>query len=177
MRYSLIRSMDISNGEGVGVSLFVQGCPFHCKGCFNQETWDFKGGKEFTEEVKDKFLELVGKPYIQRVSFLGGEPLCDENISDVMSLICSIRNKYPNKKIWIYTGFQWEDMMHIKNIYDVARLHTLQISDVICDGRFELNKQDINHKQVNWVGSTNQRVIDRQQTFINGKIVLYKAGA
>ena len=87
MRYSQIREMDISNGEGIGVSLFVQGCHFHCKGCFNQETWDFNGGKQWTKETKNKFVELAGKPYVKRISILGGEPLADENITEVYFLL------------------------------------------------------------------------------------------
>ena len=87
MRYAQIRSMDISNGEGVGIALFVQGCHFHCKNCFNQDTWDFNGGKEWTKKTKNEFLELIEKPYIKRVSFLGGECLADENLEGVYDLI------------------------------------------------------------------------------------------
>lgn len=137
MRYAQIRSMDISNGEGVGVSLFVQGCPFHCKNCFNSETWDFNGGKEWTEETKNKFMELIDRPYIKRISILGGEPLAEQNLDGVLSLIKEIREKYPisqnpnsenigksrvledenskemriscpEKSIWLYTGFNTE---------------------------------------------------------------------
>lgn len=176
MRYSLIRSMDISNGEGVGVSLFVQGCPLHCEGCFNQETWDFNGGKEFTDDVKRKFLELAGKPFVQRISFLGGEPLCDENVFDVVDLISNIKMLYPEKKIWIYTGYKWEGMSDIKKNADVVRVAALWQADVVCDGRFILSKQDINHKQVKWVGSTNQRIIDTHKTFEIGEVVEYKTG-
>ena len=91
MRYAQIRSMDISNGEGVGIALFVQGCHFHCKNCFNQDTWDFNGGKEWTKETKNEFLELIEKPYIKRVSFLGGECLADENLEGVYDLIKNIK--------------------------------------------------------------------------------------
>ena len=133
IRYASIRSMDISNGEGVGVALFVQGCHFHCKNCFNPETWDFNNGKEWTVEVKNKFLELVGRPYIKRVSILGGEPLVEENINDVLDLVAEINKRYntpqdkvyitdknnnilmgfpdkirlssPKKSIWLYTGY------------------------------------------------------------------------
>jgi len=83
MRYASIRDLDISNGEGIGVALFVQGCKFHCKNCFNQVTWDFQGGKEFTQQVREGFLKLIQRPFIQRVSILGGEPLEDENYRDV----------------------------------------------------------------------------------------------
>lgn len=102
MRYAQIRSMDISNGEGVGVSLFVQGCPFHCKNCFNSETWDFNGGKEWTEKTKNKFMELIDRPYIKRVSFLGGECLADQNLDEVLKLVKQIRISFPKKTIWLW---------------------------------------------------------------------------
>ena len=105
MRYASIRSMDISNGEGVGVSLFVQGCDRHCFNCFNSETWDFNGGKEWTEETKNKFIKLIDRPYINRISILGGEPLAERNIDEVLSLIKEIRISYPEKYIWLYTGY------------------------------------------------------------------------
>ena len=142
MRYAQIRSIDISNGEGVGVSLFVQGCDKkpHCKNCFNPETWDFNGGKEWTEETKNKFLELIDRPYIKRVSILGGEPLAEQNLDGVLDLIQTIREKYPipqndnrenpyklrvsendnsdeirisfpKKTIWLYTGYQISEIV------------------------------------------------------------------
>ena len=107
MRYSLIREMDVSNGWGVGISLFVQGCHFHCKGCFNQDTWDFNGGKEWTPEIEKKFIELANKEYIKRISFLGGEPLAKENVETVLWLIKTLKSNYPDKKIWLYTGHTW----------------------------------------------------------------------
>jgi len=85
MRYSSMRNLDISNGEGVGVSLFVQGCPFHCFGCFNSDTWDFNGGKEWTEKTKNKFMKLINRPYIKRISFLGGECLAEQNLDEILS--------------------------------------------------------------------------------------------
>ena len=109
MRFASMRALDISNGENVGVSLFVQGCPFHCYNCFNPDTWDFKGGKEWTEETKNKFLELIDRPYIKRVSLLGGECLAEQNLSDVLSLVKEIRHSFPQKTIWLYTGFRIRD--------------------------------------------------------------------
>ena len=148
MRYALMRKMDISNGAFVGVSLFVQGCHFHCKNCFNEETWDFKGGYEWTQESKDKFLELMNKPYIKRVSILGGEPLTDENIKDVVDLMKAIKEKYPDKDIWVYTGYTFSV---VKNkMPDV-----LQYADVIVDGRYIEELRDITLK---FRGSSNQRI-------------------
>ena len=101
MRYASIRSMDISNGEGVGISLFVQGCHFHCKNCFNKDTWDFNGGKEWTQDTEDKLIELANKPYIKRLSILGGEPLADENLDGVLHLVDRFRLLLPSKTIWL----------------------------------------------------------------------------
>lgn len=141
IRYASIRTLDISNGEGVGVALFVQGCPFnpHCYNCFNPETWDFNGGKEWTPEVKEKFLELIDRPYIKRVSLLGGECLADENLDDILDLVTEINKRYnfqkvdsanpckmgvseventdrfrllfPNKSIWLYSGYNYQKVM------------------------------------------------------------------
>ncbi len=173
MRYSLIRKMDISNGQGVGISLFVQGCHFHCQGCFNQETWDFSGGYEWTPEIEDRFIELANKPYIQRISFLGGEPLADENVETVFHIIQRLKSLYPEKKIWIFTGYTWENILHQTSQNALTRLMTVALSDVVADGQFQIDKQDINHKQVLWVGSLNQRVIDVQKSFENDTVVLY----
>ena len=95
MRFAQIRNMDISNGEGIGVALFVQGCHFHCHNCFNFETWDFKGGSEWTKETKLQFLDLISKPFVKRVSILGGEPLADENVDEICMLLNEIRYTFP----------------------------------------------------------------------------------
>lgn len=173
MRYSQIRSMDISNGSGVGISLFVQGCHFHCKGCFNQETWDFNGGKEWTDDIENKFIKLANNSYVKRISFLGGEPLADENIETVFNIIQKLKKYYPQKQIWIFTGYTWENLMNKKSKNSLLRLTAVVLSDVLADGQFQLDKQDINHKKVKWVGSINQRVIDIKKSFQANKIVLY----
>lgn len=165
MRYAKIRPMDISNGEGIGVSLFVQGCHFHCKGCFNQETWDFSGGEEWTKGIEDKFVELTGKPYIERISILGGEPLAPENIETVFNLIEKLKVTYPQKKIWLYTGYTLGEFIEESfNMFPAERCrryrHTLvTMVDVIVEGRFEIDKQDLFNEKILWAGSTNQRVI------------------
>lgn len=166
MRYASIRTMDVSDGEGVGCSLFVQGCHFHCKNCFNQSTWDFNGGKEWTETTKEKFLELVNRPYITRVSILGGEPLADENIYDVTDLISQIPL---NKKIWLYTGYVYENM-------DADRKLVSNSVDVLVDGQFVDELKDMN---LPFRGSSNQRLIDIKKTLDSfeigdGKVVEYK---
>ena len=156
--------MDITNGLGVGCSLFVQGCPFHCRGCFNPGTWDFDGGKEWTNAVEDKFIELVNRPYIKRVSILGGEPLADQNINCVSHIIQRIKDELPNKTIWIYSGFKFENM-------DLDRLDVVSKCSYLVDGQFEIDKQDLN---LPFRGSLNQRIIDIQNTLNSNKIQFYK---
>ena len=181
MRYAQIRSMDISNGEGVGVSLFVQGCPFHCKNCFNSETWDFNGGKEWTEETRNKFMELIDRPYIKRVSFLGGECLAEQNLDEVLSLIQEIRISFPEKTIWLYTGYKFEQ---IKDAFTeskkwlqaswkhsaITRWEIISNVDVLVDGEYIDEQKDLTLK---WRGSKNQRVIDIKQSLAQNKMILY----
>lgn len=176
MRYAQIRSMDVSNGEGVGVSLFVQGCPFHCKNCFNSETWDFNGGKEWTEKTKNKFMKLIDRPYIKRVSFLGGECLADQNLDWVLDLIKEIRISFPKKTIWLYTGYKIEDIFYPYIINQPMtceqrkRIGVIRYVDVLVDGEYIDEQRDVTLK---WRGSKNQRVIDVKESIAQNKIVLY----
>ena len=158
MRYNLIRKMDISNGPGVRVSIFMQGCEFHCKNCFNPETWDFKEGKEFTEETIEKVLELCSKDHIVGLSILGGEPMHPVNIEGTTKLAKAFKEKYPNKNIWAWTGFKFE------NIKDKE---VFKYIDVLVDGQYE---DELHDPTLKWRGSSNQRVIDIQKTLKSGKI-------
>lgn len=181
MRYASIRSLDISNGEGVGVSLFVQGCDRHCFNCFNSETWNFNGGKEWTEEAKNKFMELIDRPYIRRISILGGEPLAEQNLDDVLSLVQQIRILYPEKTIWLYTGYNFD---LLKSQYDeykytpfaasadewLTRWEIISNVDVLVDGEYIDEQKDLTLK---FRGSKNQRVIDVKQSLTQSKMVLY----
>ena len=164
MKYAKIRKMDISNGEGVRVSLFVQGCSFHCKNCFNQETWDFNGGKEFTTAEIQKIIELADKDYIAGLSILGGEPLHNNNVDEVCHIVATFKEKFPNKDIWLWTGFKFEDA-----IKDSKRKLILCNIDVLIDGQFEEDKKDITLK---WRGSSNQRVIDCKKSLAENKVIL-----
>lgn len=164
MKYAKIRKMDISNGEGVRVSLFVQGCSFHCKNCFNQETWDFNGGKEFTTAEIQKIIELANKDYIAGLSVLGGEPLHNNNVDEVFHIVATFKEKFPNKDIWLWTGFKFEDA-----IKDSKRKFILRDIDVLVDGQFEEDKKDLTLK---WRGSSNQRVIDCKKSLAENKIIL-----
>lgn len=173
MRYASIRDMDISNGEGIGIALFVQGCHFHCRGCFNQETWDFSGGKPWNDETQNLFIELANKPYIKRISILGGEPLCDENVECVLDLITKIRDIYKSdKKIWLYTGYDFDEIMFKGNLSTenpawFARKECVLRSHVVVDGKFQINKQDLFNEITTWAGSTNQRIINIEEVISN----------
>ena len=160
MRYNKIRKMDISNGPGVRVSIFMQGCHFHCKDCFNSETWDFKGGKEYTDETINRVLELCEKEYIVGLSILGGEPMHPKNIEGTTKLAREFKEKFPNKNLWIWTGFLFE------NIKDNE---VFKYVDVLVDGQF---KTELFDPTLRWKGSSNQRVIDVKKSLNKDKIIL-----
>ena len=162
MHYNKIRKMDISNGPGVRVSLFFQGCHFHCDGCFNSETWDFNLGKEFDDSVINHILELCDKDVISGLSILGGEPLHPINISGTVKLCKLFKEKYPDKTIWLWSGYLFEEYIKDKEIINYL--------DVLVDGRFEIDKYDASLK---YKGSSNQRVIDVKKTIAKKKIILY----
>lgn len=164
MRYSQIRSMDISNGEGVGVALFLQGCHFHCNNCFNSDTWDFNGGKEWTKGTEDKFLSFVNEPYISRVSILGGEPLEDRWLPELKSLLIKIPSR---KKIWLYSGFTWGEIFDKGNR---ERQEVVSLCHVFVDGRYIHESRDMN---LRFRGSSNQRIIDVQKSLSKGEVILW----
>lgn len=161
MRYHNITKDDMLNGDGLRVVLWVAGCSHGCKGCQNPITWDPNGGIPFGEEDKEEIFEQLDKSYIEGITFSGGDPLHDSNIKDVTALAREIRAKYPQKTIWLYTGYLWEE---IKNLPIVKCL------DVLVDGKFDLATRDVNLK---WKGSPNQRVIDVKKTLKLGQVVLY----
>ena len=121
MRYAQIRKMDISNGEGIGAAIFVQGCPIRCKGCFQPETWNSNGGEEFDTQAFKKLCSILSQDYISRFSILGGEPLALENLADVKDLILYVSDNFPNKKIWIWTGYTYENLIS-KNSLDIESI-------------------------------------------------------
>ncbi len=162
MRYNKIRKMDISNGPGVRVSIFMQGCHFHCKDCFNSETWDFEGGKEFTDETINKVIELANKDYIVGLSILGGEPMHPKNIDGTLKLAKKFKETYPNKNIWVWTGFLYEGLKDKE---------VLNYIDVLIDGQF---KTELFDPRLKYKGSSNQRVIDVNKSLKNKNIVLYE---
>lgn len=166
MRYNKIRKMDISNGEGIRVSIFVQGCTFNCAGCFNPETHDFNEGKEFTQETLSTLLDLCNNSQIKGLSILGGEPLHSKNVDTVLKIVKQFKQSYPNKDLWLWTGFQFEDILK-----DINKKLVIEYCDFIIDGRFIENKKDLRLK---WAGSTNQRFIDVQQSLKENKIIILK---
>ena len=178
MNYADYYDCDICNGNSVGMSLFVSGCPIHCQGCFNPETWDFNYGKKWTFEIEEKFLDLVGRDYIKRVSFLGGSPLCDDNVCDVLQIIRKIRGRYPDKEIWVYTGYTWEsinthvtlDDLTLTAIHD-TRMELLSKIDVLVDGKFDMHQKDLS---LAFRGSKNQRLIDVKKSLETSEVVLWE---
>lgn len=184
MRYAQIRKMDISNGEGIGVSLFTQGCPIRCEGCHNSSIWNFDGGHDYTQQDEQLILDLMSKEYISRFSLLGGEVLLKENMPELSTLCLKIKSHWPQKKIWLWSGYLWEE------IYDLAYGNAIQIGiktkgkqtgwtledkanlqiileniDVLVDGPFIQEQKDITLK---WRGSSNQRVISVPTTLSHG---------
>ena len=159
-RYNKIRKMDISNGPGVRVSIFMQGCIFHCEGCFNPETWDFKCGNEFTDDTINEVLALCEPSHIKGLSILGGEPMHPKNIEATTKLAKEFKKKYPDKTIWSWTGFNFEDIKD-KEVFKYI--------DVLIDGQFKIALRNPN---LRWKGSSNQRVIDVQKSLKKGEVIL-----
>lgn len=163
MRYNKIRKMDISNGPGVRVSIFMQGCVFNCKNCFNPETHDFNGGREFSDDTIERILELCNNDYIVGLSILGGEPMHPKNIEGTTKLAKAFKEKYPNKNIWVWTGFLYDK--------DLLDKEVLNYIDVLVDGQY---KDELHNPKLRWCGSSNQRVIDVKKSKLENKIVLFE---
>ena len=164
MNYGAIKVRDISNGEGVRVSLFVSGCTHHCKGCFNPETWDFNYGEKFTEKTISEIINFMSLEYIQGLTVLGGEPFEDQNRPEVLKLIKKVKEVYPQKDIWLYSGYLFEEIKDKKYGKEI-----LSLIDVLVDGEFVKERKNLKLK---FRGSDNQRVIDVKKTLETGQIVL-----
>ena len=162
MRYNKIRKMDIADGPGVRVSVFMQGCEFNCKNCFNKETHDFTGGKEFTDETINKIMDLCNKEYIEGLSILGGEPMHPKNIEGTTKLAKAFKEKFPQKNLWAWTGFNFE-----KNLKDKEIANYL---DVLVDGQYV---DALHDPTLKWKGSSNQRVINVKESMKQNKTVFY----
>ena len=161
MKYAQIREMDVTNGNGIGVALFTQGCPYHCKNCFNPETWDFDKGTDWTKETEDKIIELLKPEYITRLTILGGEPLVERNIEPLTALLKRVKGIYPNKQVWLYTGGDFEVL---EGLYE----EIFQYIDILIDGRYI---DDLRDYKLKWRGSSNQRIIDVQASLKSGNVI------
>ena len=163
MRYSKIRKMDISNGPGVRVSIFMQGCTFNCKNCFNPETHDFDKGEEFTDATIERVLALCDNENVVGLSILGGEPMHPRNIDGTTKLAKAFKEKYPNKTIWTWTGFLFDQYLKDKEVSKYL--------DVVVDGQYV---DELHDPTLKWKGSSNQKVIDVQKSLKSGKVVLFE---
>ena len=172
MNYADIKKADIANGLGVRVSIFVSGCHHHCKNCFNQEAWDFNYGKEFTQKEIDRIIEELDHPYVAGLSILGGEPLEHVNQQGLLPLVKKVKEKFPDKNIWCYTGYTFEDdvMGKMYNTWEETP-ELLSYLDVLVDGKFEEEKKDI---RLRFRGSSNQRVLDVKKSLKDKKGVLFE---
>lgn len=161
MRYHNITHDDMLNGEGLRTVLWVAGCTHHCENCHNPITWDINGGIPFDDAAEREFFSQGSKGYIEGITFSGGDPLHPDNREEITRLAKTYKEKYPNKNIWLYTGFLWEA---------VSNLPVMEYIDVIVDGRFV---EELKDPQLHWRGSSNQRIIDVQATLEKGEVVLY----
>lgn len=157
MNYLKITQHDIANGPGVRVVLWVSGCTCYCNECHNQESWDFNSGIEFNREALQDIFNSLAPDYVQGLTLSGGHPLEDQNCETILELVKIITAKYPEKNIWLYTGYRYEDIMDDKSAYGIIRQQILSYCDVLVDGRFEIENKNIT---LNYRGSSNQRVID-----------------
>ena len=169
MNYADIKYCDVANGEGVRVSVFVSGCNHHCKGCFNQCAWDFNYGKKFTEKEEQQIIDYMNHDYISGLSLLGGEPLEPKNQEGLLPLVKKVKEKFPNKNIWCYTGFDFEKDVVGKMAKDnETTRELLKYIDIIVDGKFEENKKDL---KLQFRGSSNQKIVDVKKSLQTGQIV------
>ena len=171
MKYAQVFICDVANGPGCRTSLFVSGCTHHCKECFNEIAWDFSYGKDFTPEVEDMLIAETDHPYISGITILGGEPMEVVNQKALRPFIERVRRELPDKDIWIYSGYTWEELNDANN----QRCHSedtdaiLSMIDVLVDGEFVASQKNVS---LTFRGSTNQRIIDVSQTRASGSVVL-----
>ncbi len=172
MKYASIKRIDVANGVGVRVSVFVSGCTHHCKGCFNSEAWDFNYGSLFGQKQIDEILSYLDHDYIQGLSLLGGEPFEIENQRGLLPLLREVKKKFPQKDIWAYSGylFDKEILDDMCKKYDETK-EMISYIDVLIDGKFEMDKKD---PKLLFRGSSNQRVIDVKKSLKEGKVVLHE---
>lgn len=172
MNYCNIKDCDIADGPGVRVTLFVSGCTNHCEGCFQPETWNFNYGDEFTKEVEDRLLKLLEPHYIAGLTLLGGDPFEPSNQIALLPFVRRVRSTFPEKSIWAYSGFTYEELKHEgSHPRCEATDELLGLLDVLVDGRFVEAKKDL---RLRFRGSSNQRIIDIKKTIESDEIVLWE---
>lgn len=172
MHYGEIKNCDIANGEGVRVTLFVSGCTNHCENCFQPQTWDFEYGQPFTKETEDSIIKMLEPSYINGLTLLGGEPFEPENQRALVPFLQRVREVYPNKTVWAFSGFRLDDELLKEGSYPRCEATDTMLSlvDVLVDGRYVERLHDIS---LRFRGSSNQRIIDMNETRKTGKIVLW----
>ena len=177
MNYASLKTYDTANGPGVRVSLFVSGCEHYCKDCFNSEAWDFNYGKEFTEDTLHQVIEAMTKSWIYGITILGGEPMNPKNVITVSEIIARIRCSFPNKTIWVYSGYTLEELLsRYQNMFIDSNMNRdvafatgsiLKNIDVLVDGRFVAELKDL---KLRFRGSSNQRIINMKKYWETGEI-------
>ncbi len=174
MNYHNITKYDMLNGDGLRTVLWVAGCVHHCQGCQNPQTWDANGGILFDNKAKKELFDALSEDCCDGITLSGGDPLNGANIRTICKLIGEIQEAFPEKSIWLYSGYTWNEIMHPKHPSpdDAIRKAIVKAVDFFCDGRFEIDKLNI---QIPWVGSTNQKVIDVQKSLCNKEIALWKS--
>ena len=179
MKYTMIRTDDMLNGDGLRVVLFCTACDHCCKNCHNPETWDASHGIKFNTEAKEEIFKELENDYISGITFSGGDPLHKNNLDDILSLIKEIKDKYPTKTIWLYSGYEWYDIFYqpgylYPQYVDVdreKRQQIIELCDVFVDGKFIEELADVKYP---WAGSTNQKVIDVNKSLTQKTIVLWR---
>ena len=173
MHYGELKKCDIANGAGVRVTLFVSGCTNHCPDCFQPQTWDFCYGREFTDATKVEIFAELDKPFVSGLTVLGGEPFEPRNQRDLLPLLREVREKYPQKDIWCFTGFRLEDELLRNGSYPRCEVTDALLAciDILVDGRFVKELKDIS---LQFRGSRNQRVIDMARTRETGQVAIWE---
>ena len=166
MNYEKIDKCSVSNGSGVRAVLWISGCGIHCRNCHNQQTWDFNSGIPFTDDTMQEILYDLSKPYIKGLTISGGHPLDPQNAPEVLKIVKRVKMVFPNKDIWIYSGYEWENIIKDETLREI-----MKYTDVLVDGPYINDLRDIS---LPFRGSSNQRIIDVQKSLVSNQIVLWK---
>lgn len=170
MNYHNITYPDMLNGSGLRVCLWCSGCEHHCSSCQNPQTWDIKSGIEFDDAAREELFRELSADYISGLTLTGGDPLHPSNLETVLGICKEVKQSLPQKSIWIYTGYSWEDIWRNTDEITEKRKEIVKLSDVIVEGKFDEKLLDVNYP---WAGSLNQRVIDIQESLCKNKVVLW----